>query len=146
MISTIEYTLKHVVFLARHLKDCDLQYVITAALLELGVPTKTMGFDYLEKAILIFFEHPARTLTKDIYPTVGNSYTPPVTAYQVEKSIRGAINEAWKERNDRIWCCYFPPDESGRIRRPSNGEFISMLARFLQLWQGSCKGVRQNYE
>lgn len=141
MASTIEDTLKHVVFLARHLKQCDLQCATTAVLLELGIPVKGAGFDYLEKAILIFYEDPTQILTKEIYPAVGNSYRPPASAYQVEKQIRTVINEAWKHRNVKVWGYYFPADSTGHIRKPSNGEFISRIARFIQLLRGCCKGV-----
>lgn len=136
----IERTLQHVVFLARHLYPCDLECVTTAVLLELGVSAKYAGFDYAVKAILLYLEDPTRMLTKDVYPTISKMYKPPAKAYQVERSMRTAINEAWENRDDGIWSCYFPPDRNGEIRRPTNAEFISMIGRFVKMWQGCCKG------
>lgn len=141
MVSSIEDTLKHVVFLAKHLHGCDLQCVTTAVLLELGVPPRLAGFDYLERAILLYYEDPTQMLTKETYPDVGKFYDPPASSYQVERQIRVAINEAWKNRDARMWSYYFTADIGGDIRKPSNGEFISRVARFVQLWQGCCKGV-----
>lgn len=143
MVSMIEGTLLHAVFLAKHLNGCDAQCVITAALLELGIPPRLIGFDYLEKAILLYYEDPTRMFTKDIYPAVGGLYCPRVSAYQVEKQIRTTINEAWRARDNSVWNCYFP---QGNTEKPSNGEFISMVARFVQLWQGCCKGVAYGNE
>ena len=48
MTYTTENTLKHVLFLARHLNNCDLSCVVLAMLLELGIPTKRDGFDYVK--------------------------------------------------------------------------------------------------
>lgn len=138
MVSTIEGTLIHAVFLAKHLNGCDPQCAITAALLELAIPPRLIGFDYLEKAILLYYEDPTQTLTKEIYPSVGKSYNPSASSYQVERQIRTAINEAWRDRDDSAWNCYFP---QGITEKPTNGKFISMVARFVQLWQGCCEGV-----
>lgn len=137
MDNSIDGTLKHIVFLARHLGNCDLQCATTAMLLDLGIPVKGSGFDYLERAIIIYFEDPTQMLTKDIYPDVGKSFSPKAGSYQVERAIRVAINEAWKNRDSRIWGYYFASD-----RKPSNGEFISRMARILRLWQGCSKGVK----
>ena len=142
----IERTLRHVIFLARHLRGCDIRCVTTAVLLELGVPDKNAGFDYLENAIILFVEDPTRMFTKDIYPTVGKLYTPPARAYQVERQIRTSINEAWENRDEQIWGCYFHAERDGVIRRPTNAEFISRVARFVLMWQGCCKEVSRNGE
>ena len=54
------------------------------------------------------------------------------------------IHDAWENRDEAVWRCYFPSNQEGFVEKPSNGEFISRVARFLELWQGCCKGV--NYE
>ena len=68
MTSTIEGTLKHALFMARHLNNCDIQCVVIAVLLELGVPTKGAGFDFLKKAILLTLDDPTQMVTKETYP------------------------------------------------------------------------------
>lgn len=140
MVSTIEGTLKYAVFLAKHLNKCDLQCGVIAVLLELGISAKWNGFDYLERAILLFSENPTQSFTKEIYPIIGKSYTPRYSGYQVEISIRRSINEAWKSRDNEVWSYFFPVDRNGNVAKPSNGEFIAQIARFLELWQGCKEG------
>lgn len=141
MAGTIEGTLKHALFLSRHINQCDPQYVAVVVLLELGVSPKRSGFDHLKNAIMLRFRYPTQILTKDIYPAVGGAYDPKVSVFQVEQTIRSAITKAWENRDDRVWGYYFPPDRNGRIKKPSNAEFISIIARFIELWEGCCKEV-----
>lgn len=54
MRSTIEDTLKHAQFLARHLNKCGPQCAIVAVLLELDISTKGPAFEYLKRAIILF--------------------------------------------------------------------------------------------
>lgn len=141
MTSTIEDTLAHALFLCRHLKCCDFECAITAVLIELGVPTKCVGFDYLKTAIILFHEDPTQMITKDLYPAIGKVYSSRPGYAQVEQGIRRAISEAWKSRDDSIWKCYFPSGLDGNIGKPTNAEFISRVARFLELWQGCRKEI-----
>lgn len=138
MISTIERTLDHALFLSRHIND--LQCVIVAILIELGIPAKRNGFEYLKTAILLRYLHPTQLITKELYPDVGRSYDPEVSDFQVEQAIRSTIAYAWKNRDEEIWALYFPSGRDGTLKRPSNADFISMIARFIELWHG-CKGV-----
>ena len=47
MNSTIDKTLEHVWFLARHLKKYNIRGAVIVMLMELGVPTKCVGFELL---------------------------------------------------------------------------------------------------
>ena len=136
MTSTIELTLRHAQFLSRHLKSCGVQCATVAILLELGMSTKNVGFDYLRKAIIMFYSNPTQSITKNIYPDVGERYDPKVGSQTVEIAIRRVIDSAWQARNEKIWSYYFFPDRDGEIARPTNGEFISKIAYFLELVQG----------
>lgn len=146
MVSTIEGTLKHALFLARHLNKSELQCATVAVLLELGISTKRMGFDYLKKGIVLFCEDPSQMITKEIYPAIGNQYTPEVDTESIEQTIRSAITDAWRTRDEKVWRYFFPTDENGRVSKPSNAEFISRIGRFLELWQGCCKEVAYEKE
>lgn len=140
MTGTIEKTLEHALFLSRHINESDPQCAIVVVLVELGIATKRTGFDYLKTAILLRFKNPTQLITKELYPDVGRSYDPAVSSFQVEQAIRSAIVHAWKERDEKAWALYFPTDKEGAVKRPSNAEFISMIARFIELWQSCCKG------
>lgn len=142
MACRIEGTLEHAKFYARHLNMCDPQYAALAVLMELEVATDCDGFDYLKRSIIVFMNRPAIGLKKGIYLEVGRQYSPEIDGDNVEASIRRAIQMAWRIRDEEIWAFYFPTDRNGRVKKPSNGEFISRVARFLELWQGCCEEVR----
>lgn len=141
MVSTIEVTLDHALFYARHLNMCDPKYVATAVLLELGISTHRDGFEYLVRAIALYSRNPLQLYAKQLYIEVGEDAGTDDSAKQVEQAIRSVIIEAWKLRDDEVWRCYFPADKNGSIPKPSNGYFISRIGRFLQLWEGCCEGV-----
>lgn len=134
-------TLQHAMFFTRHLRRCDTKCVTVAILLELGIPAKRIGFDYLMYAILCFNDDPAQAITKELYPRIAGAYGPGVDAKQVEAAIRAVIAEAWGNRNSKVWGYYFPHYAGRKMERPSNMEFISGIARFLDLWHGCCEEV-----
>lgn len=138
MARTIEGTLDHALFLARHLNNCDLQCKALVVLLDLGIPTDRDGFQYLKNAIVCYYRMPRQMITKDIYLEVGRLYDPKAGVKQVENAIRRVIVDAWHERDDEVWGCYFPR-RNGTVKKPSNREFISRVACFMELWQGCCK-------
>ena len=141
MHCAIEDTLKHVLFLAKYLNHCDLNCMALVVLIELWFSTKMDGFDYLQNAIVLRCHDPTQRVTKSIYITVGQGYSPQLDKDQVEFAIRSAIVGAWKDRDESTWRCYFPVDRNGNVKKPTNAEFISRVARILELWQGCCKEV-----
>lgn len=134
MESTISETLRHVLLLARHLKKCDLRGVTVVALMELGVPTKSVGFEYLKRAILLQHNDPTRALAKDIYLEISVSCKLN-SEEQVDQAIREAIRIAWENGSQTAWHWYFSYDGLMPRRKPTNGEFISRLSCILELWQ-----------
>jgi len=99
---------------------------VSNMLLTLGVPTKLNGYGYLREAIPLMAKDRGQAITKELYPAVAKLYR--CEPKNVERSIRSAIDSAWKKRDERIWRMYFPPDTSGIIQRPTNAAFISRLA------------------
>lgn len=106
-------------------------------LFALGVPTKLKGYSYLREAVLLMAEDPDQSVTKELYPAVAAICG--VDKNNVERSIRSAIEKAWKQRDDALWKLYFPVDSGGLLRRPTNSEFISRLADALRLDGGSAE-------
>lgn len=135
----IEDTLKHVLFLARLLKNCSPQCVVVSILMELNIPTKNAGFEYLKRAILLFHENPTLMITKDIYQKIGESCAEAVSIAQVEQSIRQVISAAWKNKDQSAFIRYFSCGANGIVKKPTNAEFISRIARILELWEGCCE-------
>lgn len=108
----------------------DIRTQVSNLLLALGIPAKLNGYGYLREALVLKARDPSQMLTKQLYPDVARMFG--CEATHVERSIRGAIDSAWKKRDEHLWRIYFPPDGQGMIRRPTNGAFISRMAEGLK--------------
>ena len=103
-----------------------LRVMISSLLLYLGIATNRKGYTYLREAIALYRRDPAQSMTKELYPAVGECCN--ADAIQVERAIRSAIEKAWLNREEQTWQRYFMPDRKGQIHKPTNSEFISRLA------------------
>lgn len=109
----------------------DPKNLVTNLLISLNVPSHLRGASFLREAILLMVKQPDISITKELYPAVGNLFG--ANYAQVERAIRNAINLAWEHRINAEWEKIFRKDSSGSIPRPSNGIFISRLAEELRL-------------
>lgn len=105
--------------------------IVTNALLAMGFEAKLRGFGCLVEAVLVKMQDPSQQITKELYPAVvhicgGNSQ-------QVERAIRSAIEKAWIHGDGAVWRQCFQPDGQGKLRKPSNGTFISSLATRIKM-------------
>lgn len=144
MESTIERTLCHIQLLARHLNQYNFRAGTVVVLLELGVPTKYIGFEFLKKAIELQRKDPTRTLAKDIYLEISLQYKQN-SEELVEQSIREAIKMAWRHGSRKAWDWYFSYDGRTITDKPTNSEFISRIAYILEIWQ-ECKIIRGDHD
>lgn len=119
----------------------DPRTLVTNMLLALDIPTHRRGFGCLREAVLCKAKDPARAITKEVYPLVGQSLG--ATQEQVEHVIRTAVNAAWSHRDPAVWERYFPPDGDGVCHRPSNGAFIAALAEALNLRMTLARSQRE---
>lgn len=99
-------------------------------LLTLGFRMGPARYAYVYDAVLCKYRDPAGYVTKCLYPKVAKHFGG--TASQVEKAIRDAIKDAWKNGNRAVWQMYFPPDKDGEIPCPSNEVFLARVANVLQ--------------
>lgn len=102
---------------------------ISNILLALGIPAKLRGYAYLREAVAILAERPGLSVTKELYPEVGQRCQ--AGAINVERSIRSAIEGAWKRRDALIWQQYLGTEDLPVTDRLSNAEFITRLANYL---------------
>lgn len=100
----------------------------------LGVAPNLSGTRYLQRALELKVHSPQSHATKELYPVISREFSVGDPRL-VERSIRNAIEKAWKSRNDLLWQFYFPVGEDGTVKKPSNTEFISRLAQLLRLAQ-----------
>lgn len=142
MRSTIAKTLEHVVLLAQHLDLCDLRGAIIAILMELRVPTKSVGFECLKQAIQLQFQDPTRALYGDIYSQIAQRFHQS-SEKQVDQAIREVLDVAWQQGSREAWEWYFSYEGNLTVKRPTNSEFISQVAYIIEFWQ-SCQS-REGY-
>ncbi len=107
----------------------DPEDLITNVLLRLGLGAHLDGFRYLLTAIPLYAHDRNQAITKELYVAVAEVHDK--DPRQVERSIRSAIDSAWKRRTDKIWAEYFTPGPDDSVPRPSNGRFIGQLTLLL---------------
>ena len=153
MPKNIEKTLDHILFLARRFHVSEIKYIAMVLILELGIDPKYDGYNYLLKAITMYLEAPSKLSIKNLYSAIAALYNGAIDEDQVEQSIRSAIKHAWDRRDNETWGYYFIFESQEEIGKPSNGEFISMVACIVELWKGwskeyekTCKRGRGFYE
>lgn len=127
----LKATADRILDMTRHMKgpavtQPDPMTMVSNLLLSLGLQAKLRGYAYLRDAILETIQRPGQLVTKELYPTVGKPYQ--ANQVQVERSIRSAIEKAWKNRDDQLWRRYFRTEPDGQLAKPTNAEFISCIA------------------
>lgn len=105
----------------------DPRTFVSTQLLSLGISTKHDGYAYLQDAVLLMADDPRQSVTKVLYPAVAAVYG--CNGKLVERSIRSALDSAWKHRDNKLWQQYFPFND----KRPTNTMFITRLAENLRL-------------
>ena len=79
---------------------------------------------------MIILKDFSQSITKELYPAVAEVVGG--SSQQVERSIRNAIEIAWKKRNPEIWSRYFDNQIGENAVRPTNAEFITRLAHYIE--------------
>ena len=110
-----------------------LESTVTAIIHEIGVPAHIKGYQYLREAIMITVEDMdvINAVTKVLYPEVAKRFG--TTASRVERAIRHAIEVAWDRGDLETLQKYFGYTVSNAKGKPTNSEFIAMIADRLQL-------------
>jgi len=110
-----------------------LESTVTAIIHEIGVPAHIKGYQYLREAIMIAVEDMdvINAVTKILYPEVAKRFG--TTASRVERAIRHAIEVAWDRGDLETLQKYFGYTVSNAKGKPTNSEFIAMIADRLQL-------------
>ncbi|ENH97420.1 stage 0 sporulation protein [Gracilibacillus halophilus YIM-C55.5] len=114
-------------------KKFDLEASITNIIHEIGVPAHIKGYMYLREAITMVYNdiELLGSITKVLYPDIANKYN--TTASRVERAIRHAIEVAWSRGNMDSISSLFGYTVSVSKAKPTNSEFIAMVADRLRL-------------
>lgn len=120
----------------------DLLGEITRLLHDIGVPAHIKGYQYLREAIMLSVKNPEiiNSVTKTLYPQVAKTYR--TTSSRVERAIRHAIEVAWDRGDVDEIQKIFGYTVSNIKGKPTNSEFIAMLADDLSLNVKSPMGTR----
>ena len=111
----------------------DMEIRVTEVIHDIGVPAHIKGYQYLRDAIMMTIENidVVNAVTKVLYPSVAKKYN--TTSSRVERAIRHAIEVAWDRGDIEVLQSYFGYTVSQIKGKPTNSEFISMIADKLRL-------------
>ncbi|MDG4655612.1 sporulation transcription factor Spo0A [Ectobacillus antri] len=114
-------------------KPKNLDASITTIIHEIGVPAHIKGYMYLREAISMVYNdiELLGSITKVLYPDIAKKYN--TTASRVERAIRHAIEVAWSRGNIDSISSLFGYTVSMSKAKPTNSEFIAMVADKLRL-------------
>ena len=114
-------------------REPSLESVVTEIIHEIGVPAHIKGYQYLREAIIITVNDmdAINAVTKVLYPAVAKRFD--TTPSRVERAIRHAIEVAWDRGDIETLQKYFGYTVSNIKGKPTNSEFIAMIADSLTL-------------
>ena len=106
---------------------------VTRVLHNMGVPAHIKGYGFLRQSIIMVMNDPEviNLVTKRLYPDIAKLNN--TTASRVERAIRHAIEVAWDRGNVDVLDSYFGYTINNMRGKPTNSEFIAMVADRLRL-------------
>ena len=120
----------------------NIETMVTNIIHEIGVPAHIKGYQYLREAIILAVADMdvINAITKVLYPQVAKTFQ--TTPSRVERAIRHAIEVAWDRGDLDTLQRFFGYTVSNTKGKPTNSEFIALIADKLQL-QLKSTGVAQ---
>ncbi|MDO4166814.1 MAG: sporulation transcription factor Spo0A [Eubacteriales bacterium] len=111
----------------------DLEIDITNILLEIGIPAHIKGYQYIREGIMMAFydRNMLHYITKFLYPSIAKKYH--TTSSSVERTIRHAIEVAWRRGDIDTLEEVFGNTVSAGKGKPTNSEFMALLTDKLRL-------------
>lgn len=108
---------------------------LASLFLTIGIPAHIKGYQFLREAVKMVVDNPdvINRITKELYPGVAKHFG--TSASKVERAIRHAIEVAWSRGRIDTLNKAFGCKVATREDKPTNGEFIAMLADKLSLEQ-----------
>lgn len=114
----------------------NLESQITRIIHEIGIPAHIKGYLYLREAISMVIEDMdfLGAITKELYPNIALKFN--TTPSRVERAIRHAIEVAWTRGKIDTINKLFGYTINNNKGKPTNSEFIALIADKLRLEQG----------
>ena len=126
----------------RRLDKTGIESMVTGIIHEIGVPAHIKGYQYLREAIIIAVNDMdvINAITKVLYPQVAKTFG--TTPSRVERAIRHAIEVAWDRGDLDTLQRFFGYTVSNTKGKPTNSEFIALIADKLQLQLKSAEAAQ----
>ena len=120
----------------------NIETMVTNIIHEIGVPAHIKGYQYLREAIIIAVNDMdvINAITKVLYPQVAKTFQ--TTPSRVERAIRHAIEVAWDPGDLDTLQRFFGYTVSNTKGKPTNSEFIALIADKLQLQMKSAEAAQ----
>ena len=120
----------------------SIETLVTNIIHEIGVPAHIKGYQYLREAIIIAVNDMdvINAITKVLYPQVAKTFG--TTPSRVERAIRHAIEVAWDRGDLDTLQSFFGYTVSNTKGKPTNSEFIALIADRLQLQLKSAEAAQ----
>lgn len=114
-------------------RTVNYERIIREALMRFGVNSHLNGFGYLMEGICRALDDRSslRGVTKVLYPDLAKHFG--TTSLCIERSIRTAVDKAWKTGSTETRRSYFGDLFDGFTRSPSNIRFITAIVDFIDL-------------
>lgn len=109
---------------------------ITSVFLVAGIPAHIKGYHYLREGIKMVYNSPTmiNRITKELYPGIAKFFS--TSPSKVERAIRHAIEVAWTRGKIENINQLFGYNIYSKNDKPTNGEFIALVADKLIMEQG----------
>jgi two-component system response regulator (stage 0 sporulation protein A) len=106
---------------------------IATTFLTLGIPAHIRGYTFLREAVKMVMEDPEliNSITKALYPGIAKRFS--TTPSKVERAIRHAIDVAWQRGQMEAINQMFGYRVYTRGEKPTNGEFVALIADRLSM-------------
>ena len=126
----------------RRADKTSIESMVTSIIHEIGVPAHIKGYQYLREAIIIavYDMDVINAITKVLYPQVAKTFQ--TTPSRVERAIRHAIEVAWDRGDLDTLQRFFGYTVSNTKGKPTNSEFIALIADKLQLQLKSAEAAQ----
>jgi len=105
-----------------------LDEAISSVFIMIGIPAHIKGYHFLREAVRMVTDNPdsINRITKELYPGIAKKYG--TSPSKVERAIRHAIEVAWTRGKIENINQLFGFKVYGKNDKPTNGEFIALIA------------------
>ncbi len=115
-------------FISKGDTEKEIEEKITNIFITVGIPAHIKGYQFLREAIKLAMENPdiINSITKRLYPSIAERFS--TSASKVERAIRHAIEVAWNRGKIENINSIFGLTVYSNNEKPTNGEFIALVA------------------